>query len=238
MAELTFSKSFLTALDSRPVKLPGDYVFNPNSFPAPHPYTLPRLSDSHPPMSKKIKQSATPGSSKSIAIHLNSARSPFLRVTLDNCAISSTTVRELKEAVQARVRTTDNDNNPTIVPLDKIKILWNKKPVQGQTIAEILGSDSTGLLGGKEIQLGVVILGGATLAPVTPKAEEYSPSRETTGTIPSQGPIENHPSHAQDFLLTQELWDDLETFLGTKVNDATQVSHIISIFRKAWASTR
>ncbi|OAX81297.1 hypothetical protein ACJ72_04364 [Emergomyces africanus] len=238
MAELTFSKSFLTALDSRPVKLRGDYVFDPNSFPVPHPYTLPRLSDPHPPMRKKIKQTLTPGSSKSVVIHLNSARNPVLQVTLDNCSISSTTVTELKEAVQSRIQTTDHENKPAIVPLDKIKILWKKKPVQGRTIAEILGSDSTVLSGIKEIQLGFMILGGATLAPVNPKAEENAPSREESGTLPAQSLVENHPGHIQDVVLTEEFWDDLEAFLRTKVNDATHLYRIISIFRKAWHSDR
>ncbi|KKZ65424.1 hypothetical protein EMCG_08758 [[Emmonsia] crescens] len=238
MAELTFTKSFLTALDSRPVKLPGDYVFDPSSFPAPHPYTLPRLSDPHPPMPKKIKQTAIPGSSKSITIHLKSARNPVLHVTLDNCAISSTAVKELKEAVQERVQTTDLENKPASVPLDKIKILWKKKPVQGQTIAEILASDSTILSGGKEIEFGVMIIGRATLAPVTPKGEENHPLNGRSETLPAQGSVENHPRTAQDVLLTEEFWDDLEAFVKTKVKDAAQSSQIKSIFRKAWTSSR
>ncbi|KLJ09214.1 hypothetical protein EMPG_15355 [Blastomyces silverae] len=237
MAELTFTKSFLAALDTRPVKLPGDYVFDPSSFSAPHPYTLPRLSDFHPPMPKKIKQTAIPGSSKSITIHLKSARNPTLHVTLDNCAISSTTVRELREAVQERVQTADHENKPGRVPLDKIKILWKKKPVQGQTIADILGSDTTALSGGKEIELGVMILGGATLAPVTPKTEEKALSKEPSETLPGQGPVGNHPSTAQDVLSTEEFWDDLESFVTSKVKDAAQASQIKSMFRKAWTSS-
>lgn len=31
MSELTFCKSFLSALDTRPVKLPADYVFDPQT---------------------------------------------------------------------------------------------------------------------------------------------------------------------------------------------------------------
>ncbi|PGG98909.1 hypothetical protein GX51_06556 [Blastomyces parvus] len=238
MAELTFTKSFLAALDTRPVKLPGDYVFDPSSFSAPHPYILPRLSDSHPPMPKKVKRTAIPGSSKSITIHLKSARNPTLHVTLDNCAISSTTIKELREAVQERVQTAGHEHNPGRVPLDKIKILWKKKPVQGQTVADILGSDSTALSGGKEIELGVMILGGATLAPVTPKAEEKPLSKESSETFPAQHLAENHPSTAQDVLSTDEFWDDLESFVMSKVKDAAQASQIKSTFRGAWTSSR
>ncbi|OJD23415.1 hypothetical protein ACJ73_05231 [Blastomyces percursus] len=235
MTELTFTKAFLAALDTRPVKLSGDYVFDPNSFSAPHPYTLSRLSDFHPPMPKKIKQTAIPGSSKSITIHLKSARNPTLHITLDNCAISSTTVRELRETVQGRVQTADHENKPGRVPLEKIKILWKKKPVQGQTIADILGSDSTALWRGKEIELGVMILGGATLAPATPKEEKVL-SKDPPESLPGQGPVEHCPRAAQDVLSTEEFWDDLESFMTSKVKDAAQASQIKSIFRKAWTS--
>lgn len=34
MTEVSFAKSFLTALDSKPAKLPADYVEDPRNYPA------------------------------------------------------------------------------------------------------------------------------------------------------------------------------------------------------------
>ncbi|EEH38750.1 hypothetical protein PAAG_08477 [Paracoccidioides lutzii Pb01] len=243
MAELNFTKSFLTALDSRPVKLPADYVFDPQSFPAPHPFTLPPLSDLHPCMPKKIKREAIPGSSKSIAIHLKSARNPVLHVTLDNRTISSTTVKELKEAVQTRIHTTTENNQSTSVPLDKIKILWNKKPVQGQTLTDVLGNDYAAPSGGHGIEFGVMVLGGAALAPVASKADERIPSKELSEPSPTpaptpddQNPAQSSQTYAHNVLSTEEFWDDLDTFVTTKLKDPEQVSQVKTIFRNAWMS--
>ncbi|PGH03597.1 hypothetical protein AJ79_07326 [Helicocarpus griseus UAMH5409] len=245
MAELTFTKSFLTALDSRPVKLPADYVFDPRSFPVPHPYTLPRLSDSHPSMPKKIKQTAIPGSSKSITVHLKSARNPVLHVTLDNRAISSTTVKELKEAVQERIQTTNESNEPVSVPLEKIKILWKKKPVQGQTMAEVLGNDPAALSGGKGVEFGVMILGGASLTPepvLKAAAEEGRADREmpdvSAAAAPRQSTAQHPSASAQEVLSTGVFWDDLEDFVKSRVGDTAEASRIKSIFRDAWTSSR
>ncbi|KAK2813914.1 hypothetical protein FQN50_000315 [Emmonsiellopsis sp. PD_5] len=243
MAELTFTKSFLTALDSRPVKLPADYVFDPRSFPSPHPFTLPRLSDAHhPSMPKKIKRATVPGSSKSITVHLKSARNPVLNITLDNCAISTTTVQELKQAVQARVQTTDGAAK---VPLDKIKVLWKKKPAQGQMLAEVLGNDA----GGKEVELGLMILGGAQLAPEPTKEEPGHAAKETMvaeSSVPIQGAggeseqtaSQNPPSRAKETLSKEKFWTDLEDFIRGKVQDGADASRIKDVFRKAWESNQ
>ncbi|KAK2732650.1 hypothetical protein FQN55_004031 [Onygenales sp. PD_40] len=249
MAELTFTKSFLTALDSRPVKLPADYVFDPRSFPSPHPFTLPRLSDAHPSMPKKIKRTAIPGSSKSITVHLKSARNPVLNITLDNCAISTTTVQELKQAVQARVQTTNGENQPAKVPLDKIKVLWKKKPAQGQMLSEVLGNDASILSGGKEVELGLMILGGAQLAPEPTKEDQGHAAKETMAaesSVPIQGDgeesdqtaLQNPPSRAKETLSTEEFWTDLEDFIRGKVHDSTDASRIKDVFRKAWESNQ
>lgn len=45
MAEVSFAQTFLTTLDSRPIKLPADHVEDPRNYPArqpvrsPHPLT-------------------------------------------------------------------------------------------------------------------------------------------------------------------------------------------------------
>ncbi|QSS64110.1 hypothetical protein I7I51_01172 [Histoplasma capsulatum] len=247
MTEFTFTKSFLLSLDSQSVKLPSDHVFDPSSFETPHPvrktnpaieclrsdcpqYTLTRLSDRHPPMPRKIKQPTIPGSSKSIRIHLKSARNPALHITLDNCSIPSTSVGELKEVVQERVQVGN-----ARVPLDRIKILWKRKPVQGETIAEILEGDSTVISDGSEIELGVMILGGASLISATPSAGERKHSEKSSETLSTQDLVEND---ARNVLATEEFWDDLESFVKTKVKDAVWASQIRSVFRKAWVSSR
>ncbi|KAM5441660.1 hypothetical protein MferCBS31731_003341 [Microsporum ferrugineum] len=163
MAEVSFTKSFLASLDSKPIKVPADTVYDPQTFAPRFPITLPRLSDPpHPPMPKKIKTTAPPGSSKGINIHLKSARNPVLDIKLANVALATATVHELKDAVHQRIRPTNSTNPDERVPLDKIKLLWKRKPVQGTSIADIL-TDEPDIIDGKSpAEFSVMVLGGAS----------------------------------------------------------------------------
>jgi ubiquitin-like protein 4 len=270
MAELSFAKSFLSSLDNRPIKIPSDYVVDPETTPlrgsvcalftrptvyaAPtrlmgpptntEQYTLPRLSHPpHPLMPKKRKVSDTdadaaaaapggsitnPGASKSVTALLKSARNPVLEVRLTNIPIATTNVLDLREAVQQRITLPDQESP---VPLDKIKILYRKKPVSGspeKTVAEIIRDHEDPdaaeaiLRGGKTVEFGVMILGGAAVRP----AEETPVAAKTA-----------QRTSSSDVLRSETFWRDLQGFLEQKTKDPTEASKLTGLFKKAWEAS-
>ncbi|EAW14942.1 uncharacterized protein ACLA_003550 [Aspergillus clavatus NRRL 1] len=227
MTEVSFVKSFLAALDSRPVKIRADYVFDPEQVGLRVPYTLPRLQSPHPEMPKKVHKTQAPGSSKSITVHLKSARNPALEFSLPNTALSTTSVQDLKDAVRERV--TDAQGNK--VPLDKIKVLYKRKPVAGKTVAEVLADEPGMLAGGKEVEFGVMIMGGAQVvqgesAPVEQAVEEQAPPKPAVG-----------PS-GESVVATEAFWDDLQGFLEQRVKDFDEAKKLRKLFNEAWRSTQ
>ncbi|WEW56274.1 hypothetical protein PRK78_001717 [Emydomyces testavorans] len=249
MAELSFAKSFLAQLDSKPIKLPSDHVFDPRSFQPRQPvrnpdlaiFTLPRLSEPpHPHLPKKIKPAAIPGSSKSITIYLKSARNPILDITLDNIDLSTATIQDLKEAVQARIKPASAESDSEQVPLDKIKILWKRKPVHGRLVTDALANEPGALAGGKEVDFGVMILGGATVVhprepPATTGGIEESTIQEVANEPESSLP---EPAHAEspNGLQSSSFWDDLEGFLKMRLKSESEAVRLRSLFKNAWES--
>ncbi|GAD99922.1 conserved hypothetical protein [Paecilomyces variotii No. 5] len=234
MSELTFCKSFLSALDTRPVKLPADYVFDPQTVGLRVPYTLPRLPPPHPSMPKKIKPTLAPGSSKSIRVHLKSARNPVLQFTLDQAPVSTTTVEDLKREVGQRV-VSDVQTGAT-VPLEKIKVLYKRKPVTGKTIAEVLVDEPDVLTGGKEVEFGVMIMGGATVIDAQPLAQTNQKENE-----PPTAPIQTKPAvgpSGEQVLKMDAFWDDLQGFLAQRIKDEKEAARLRQIFHAAWTGTQ
>ncbi|EAS30902.1 uncharacterized protein CIMG_06381 [Coccidioides immitis RS] len=242
MAELSFTKAFLAHLDSKPIKFPADHAFDPREFQPRQPFTLPRLSDPpHPPLPKKIKPAAIPGSSKSITIHLKSARNPVLDITLDNIPLSNATIQDLKEAVQNRTKPTNAENDSENVPLDKIKILWKRRPVQGKLVTDALANDPDALVGGKEVEFGVMILGGAAMippkessAPTTEGKAEEPVAQEAVRVPEAAQPL---PGDSAGILKSVSFWDDLEGFLKMRLKDENEAARLRSLFTKTWESS-
>ncbi|EEP79176.1 predicted protein [Uncinocarpus reesii 1704] len=245
MAELSFTKAFLAQLDSKPVKLPANHVFDPRDFQARQPFTLPRLSDPpHPQLPKKVKPAAIPGSSKSITIHLKSARNPVLDITLDNVPLSGASIQDLKAAVQSRIKPANAESDSEKVPLEKIKILWKRKPVQGNLVTDALASEPDVLKGGKEVEFGIMILGGAAvLPPQEPPAtstiatgaehlagKEAMQEPDTAKKLPAD--IEN-----RNVLWSESFWEDLEGFLKMRIKDEKEAARLRVLFKNAWESS-
>jgi hypothetical protein len=185
-------------------------------------------------MPKKIKPTLAPGSSKSITIHLKSARNPVLQLTLDQTPLSTTNVDDLKRAVHERV--VADAQTGAKIPLDKIKILYKRKPVTGKTIAEILVDEPDVLTGGKEVEFGVMIMGGATVvdaeAPTQAKDKENEPpagSAKTRPTISLNG---------EEVLKTEAFWNDLQGFLTQRIKDEKEAARLRQLFHVAWAGSQ
>ncbi|KAJ5908710.1 Cell-cycle control medial ring component [Penicillium taxi] len=230
MSEVSFAKSFLSALDSRPIKLRADHVFDPQQVGLHVPYTLPRLQAPHPAMPKKVKKAQAPGSSKSITVHIKSARNPALEFSIIKAPLSTTTIQDLKDAVRERIA--DSQGNP--VALDKIKILYQRKPVGGtaKTIAEILSDEPEMLAGGKGVEFGVMIIGGAQVVeiaepqPEVPQAADISPPKPAVG-----------PSGAE-VLQTEAFWNDLQGYLEQRLKDQEEAERLSILFKGAWSSSQ
>ena len=191
-------------------------------------YLLPRLQAPRPPMPKKIKHTAAPGSSKSISIRLKSGRNPALEFTVPNAPVSTTSVEDLKDAVRGRVA----DAQDNKVPLDKIKILYKRKPVTGKTISELLADEPEMLAGGKEVEVGVMIMGGAKVVETEATGPGETDNQATVAPKPAVGPS------GEDVLETDAFWDDLQGFLMQRVKDVDEAQKLRALFKNAWSSSR
>lgn len=184
-------------------------------------------------MAKKIKTTAAPGSTKSVKVHLKSARNPVLEISLDNVPLTTTSIHDLREAVRQRVVTADGKESPAA---DKIKILHKKKPVGGsseRTIAEILSdSEPDALGGGKTVEFGIMIMGGALVKPEVTESPAGSGAK-ITGTEPFPSKPAEGPSGPQ-ILQTEEFWNDLEGFLELRTKDTVEALRLTGIFKRAW----
>ncbi|KAL4882253.1 cell-cycle control medial ring component [Aspergillus karnatakaensis] len=250
MSELAFTKSFLSSLDARPIKLRSDHVHDQGETPRTS-YILPRLPPRHPSMPKPATKTAThsiPGSSKSITITLKSARNPVLAITLPNAPLSTTTVSDLKDSIRERIA---DSNSGGKVSLEKIKILYKRKPVtgNGKTVKEIVEDDAQGqelLNGGKEVEFGVMVMGGAKV--VEEDGEEMSQSqseRGEEGGVPLGGNGGGETTvkaavgpSGEEVLRTEQFWDDLQGYLGQRLKDEDVARKLRGVFKEAWAGKR
>lgn len=188
-------------------------------------------------MPKKVKTATAPGSSKSIKIHLKSTRNPILEFTLLNAPLSTTSVEDLKDAVQARVL----DGQDSKIPLEKIKILYKRKPVSNKTVAELLSDEPGMLSGGKEVEFGIMIMGGAKVVELTPSAAAVTAAE--TGAETGAADEKPSPSAAvgpsgKEVLQTSAFWDDLQGYLSQRIKDVDEAQRLRTLFHSAWTSTQ
>ncbi|KAL2828026.1 cell-cycle control medial ring component [Aspergillus cavernicola] len=264
MSELSFAKSFLSTLDSRPIKLRADYVHDQDTprvpvrpLPFPFPisqskvvppqqqanpkstykqYLLPRLQHPRPEMPKRTKKAPIPGSSKAITVTLKSTRNPVLEIILSNVPASTTIVSDLKDAVRDRIL----DNSDNKVSLEKIKILYKRKPIVGvgKTVAEVVSDVGEEDLilgggGGKQVEFGVMVMGGARV--VEEQGQRQDEEATCSGETTAKAAVE--PS-GEVLLETEEFWEDLQGYLGQRLRDADEAEKLRGLFKEAWAASR
>ncbi|KAL4914652.1 cell-cycle control medial ring component-domain-containing protein [Aspergillus aurantiobrunneus] len=228
MSELSFIKSFLSTLDSRPIKLRADHVQDQGQTPR-APYFLPRLQPPHPSMPKKTTtKDANPGSSKSINITLKSARNPALEFTLPNAPLATTSVSDLKDAVRERIVESNTENK---VSLEKIKILFKRKPVSGtgKTVAEVVSDagEEELLSGGKGVEFGVMVMGGARV--VDGQDEKGGEEGNEEAAAGQSG---------EALLETEQFWVDLQGYLGQRLKDDDVARKWAGLFKDIWTASR
>ncbi|VUC23357.1 unnamed protein product [Clonostachys rosea] len=200
MAEVSFASTFLTTLDARPIKLPADYVEDARKYPGRQPYILPRMPK---PMSKPTN--LAPGQERSIKVSLKSPRNPPLDIKLTSQPLD-TSILDLKTQVHAQTR----------APVEKLKILHNKKPVpDSKVLKELLGETDT------SVEFTLMVMGGAAAIP----PEE------------SSKPLVVAPTGA-DALETDHFWADLKGFLSQRLKDDAEAEKLSTIFKSSWESSK
>jgi hypothetical protein len=105
--------------------------------------------------------------------------------------------------------------------VDKIKLLYNKKPVtDSKTLKDLLGdaAEST-----NDVEFTVMVMGGVPAA--------ASPGIQPPE--PEAAPVAQGPSGA-DVLKEDAFWVDLRGFLQQRIRDNTEAARLSSLFRSAW----
>ncbi|RQM04767.1 hypothetical protein DH86_00004054 [Scytalidium sp. 3C] len=136
------TESFISALNSRPTKIPADHVEDPRTYPARGAYILPKM-----PKSLPKRRKLAPGQERSISVSLKSLRNPPLDIKLSSQP-PSTSILTLKEEVSSQ----------TSIPVDKIRILHKKKPVpDSKVLKDVVGEEE------EAVEFSVMVIGGAAV---------------------------------------------------------------------------
>ncbi|KAF2669004.1 hypothetical protein BT63DRAFT_478894 [Microthyrium microscopicum] len=218
MTEISFARSFLSALDGRPIKVTSDHISDPRQLPAQVSYTLPKYPHS-PPKRKRSDSTSTPTntSSASLSVNLSTMKFPTHTLKLDGQS-GSTSVFDLKNAYVKRFS----------VPVDKIKLLYAKKPVaDSKTLGEVIGS-ATG-----DVEFSVMLMGGVVPSDSAP--EENVPAAKEAPVEKQSKKEDKHVSAGPSGkeLETDAFWEDLKGFLVQRLKDEGEGERLAKVFRKA-----
>ncbi|KAF2637884.1 hypothetical protein P280DRAFT_406367 [Massarina eburnea CBS 473.64] len=242
MSETTFCKAFLSALDSRPVKLSSDHIADARQYPSGAIFTLPRLP--HPPHPQR--PSASPSASEpttsasSLTITLKPMKPTHPTVPLPDIVPTKTSIYDLKTSYSAS----------TSLPASKIKILYKKKPVaDSKTVAEVIGADA-----GSEVEFGVMVMGGAVAGgtpvasppavapseaekglagPASGETEVEAEAEAEAGAGAGAGPAAQGPS-GKEVVAGDEFWEDLKGFVLQRIRDEKEGERLVGLFKEAW----
>ncbi|EMR61738.1 hypothetical protein MGN70_000099 [Eutypa lata] len=210
MTEVNFARSFLSMLDSRPVKLSPEHVEDPKSYPARSAYTLPKAPR---PLTKRRPARALPGQEPSVSVVVKSLRNPPLDVRLASQG-TGTSCLDIKALVAAE----------TGIAADKLKLLHRRKPVpDSKILKDLLGSEDE-----TAVEFSVMVMGGAAAAG----------GAGTTATTTATAKDVAQGASGGEVLDTAEFWDDLRGFLLQRVRDEKLAGELSEAFQTAWKAKR
>ncbi|KAL8688034.1 MAG: hypothetical protein Q9218_005948, partial [Villophora microphyllina] len=142
---------------------------------------------------------------------------------------SSTTISALKQAVAEELKRNS---------IDGIKILFQRKPVaDAKTVLDIVGEE-----GVKEVEFGVMVMGGAAVGggkQVGGGQEVKDESKVDDGDVPMGGveggdvPVAQGMS-GEEVMQSADFWDDLKGWLLQRVRDEGKVEEVWSLFKRGW----
>ncbi|KAK3717285.1 hypothetical protein LTR37_005994 [Vermiconidia calcicola] len=235
MSEVTFAKSFLATLDKRPIKLPADHVSDPRKYLNQSPMILPKPT--HPFPRRDRPAGSQQAKEKTITVTLKPMRAGET-VQIKDIGLDST-IHDLKTQYSQK----------SGQPLDKIKLLLNKKPA-----ADLKSLKELSIEG--DVELSVMVMGGAS--GTTPGAT--SPVNEKIPTPALEVPASSKPendarapapesekaqveakiaasveSTPDGILRTEEFWTDLKGFLAQRLRDDGEGEKLANVFREAYS---
>ncbi|KAK3493206.1 cell-cycle control medial ring component [Neurospora crassa] len=277
--EVAFAKTFLAILDTKPTKISADHVEDPRTYPASTPFILPHHPSLRPfrkPSSRpapapgstpasaastgtSTSTSTTPGAATpssgdaaAVVVHIRSARNPTLSLSLPTPQpLATTSILDIKTYV----------SQETGMPVDKLKVLFNKKPVGDvKSLKEVLASTGSVVPeGGGELELSLMVMGGqatfdsaeakavrearlAATANTTkpemsepPEVEMKDVTQESGSTeAAAAGPVAQGLS-GPAVLETEEFWEDLKGYLQQRIRDEKTAEEVVGRFRGAWS---
>ncbi|KAF1972218.1 hypothetical protein BU23DRAFT_555254 [Bimuria novae-zelandiae CBS 107.79] len=230
MSETMFCRTFLAALDARPVKLSSDHIADARQYPDGAVFVLPKLPSPPRPARPNATTESEDASASSISIILKPMKKEHPTVPLPSITATSTSIYDLKTAYASN----------TSIPAAKIKILYKKKPVtDSKTVAEVIGSNAGG-----EVEFGVMVLGGAGAGAagspsagspiqsppaVAPGEEEKGLGSQTAAPVHS---VAQGPSGKE--VVNEEFWSDLKGFLLQRIRDEKEGERMFTTFKSAW----
>ena len=171
---------------------------------------------------------------------LKSSKNPPLEIEISDVNTTETRIADLKESVRKEIET----KHGATVDVNKVKVLYNKKPIppSKNTLAEAVSSEDVS--SGKPLELGIMILGGVTSTASPSQAGTPAVSTPSAVIAPVQDPMEGisqEASHAPQqgskgahLLETDEFWDDLQGFLEQRLKDEAEAARLRGIFRETW----
>jgi len=212
MTELSFAKSYLSTLDSRPLKLQPDHVSDPRTLEITAPYTLPRM-----PTQFKKKNGDTNADAESqkpftVNVTLKSSRNPVMSLSLPGTDLG-TSVLQLKEKVAKELK---------VEGTEKIRVLYKKKPAGDiKTIKELVGEEDIA----GELELSVMVMGY--------KEESIQKGAEDTEMKDVEAPVAQGPSGGE-VLGSDEFWGDLKGWLLQRLRDEGKAGEVFEKFKGSW----
>ncbi|TKA66918.1 hypothetical protein B0A49_04086 [Cryomyces minteri] len=226
MTEISFAKSFLSALDSRPIKLSGDHVSDPKKYPSQSAYILPKMP-SPMPKRRKLSSPADPSSPgappaasapPTATVTLKPMRAAAQPVTLASQALS-TSVYAIKTLYAAQTGTS----------VDKIKLLLHKKPcADSKTLKELLPEADADADADAGRQIPVAVVEKDTLWKGFAAAKAHAAPKPNAADVPvTQG------ASGGEALQSEAFWEDLKGFLVQRLRDEAEGERVVGLFRKA-----
>ncbi len=211
MTELSFAKSFLSTLDSRPLKLQSDHASDPKTLEITAPCTLPRMPTAFKKPSPGGKDGDEAQKQSTLNITLKSSKNPVMSLSLPSTDVG-TSVLALKEKVAKELR---------IEGTDRIRVLYKRKPAGDvKTVKEVIGEEDVG----QEVDFGVMVMGYKEDAT---KKDEDMPMKDAEEPV-AQGPSE------EEVLIGEEFWNDLRGFLVQRLRDEGKAGEVFDNFRASW----
>ncbi len=170
-------------------------------------YILPKMSHK---MSKR--QKLAPGEEPVVTVSFKSIRDPAFHVTLPSQPVS-TSIVDLKHALAQKQN----------LPEEKLRLLYKKKPCPDTKMVKDLIQN-----GKREVELGVMVMGGATTAGSAPAASSAQGAKEGGGQPAAEEQTTNGVLQSDDF------WKDINEFLKGRLKDESEAEKVSAVFRRAW----